>query len=67
MLDVGEFLGGVVVRILGFHCCGQGSIPGWGTKIPQAMWSGQKKISFGCYTLFLTQGNPLGKKKLMNF
>ena len=23
------FLGGLVVRILGFHCCGLGSIPGW--------------------------------------
>ena len=28
--------GGLVVRIQHFHCCGQGSVPGWGTKILQA-------------------------------
>ena len=37
-----EFPGGLVVRIPGFHCCGLGSIPGWGTEILQAMWGGQK-------------------------
>ena len=26
-----------------FHCCGLGSIPGWGTEIPQAVRHGQKK------------------------
>ena len=31
-----EYLGGLVVRILGFHYCGLGSIPGQGTEIPQA-------------------------------
>ena len=25
---LGVFSGGLVVRILGFHCCGLGSIPG---------------------------------------
>ena len=29
----GEFPGGLVVRILGFHCCGPGSVPGRGTEI----------------------------------
>ena len=38
-----KFLGGPGVKILCFHCWGPGSIPGWGTKIPQAMWCGQKK------------------------
>ena len=32
-----------MVRIPGFHCRGPGSIPSWGTEIPQAMWQGQKK------------------------
>ena len=31
-----EFPGGLVVRILGIHCCGLGSIPGQGTEIPEA-------------------------------
>ena len=31
-----EFPGGLVVRILGFHCYGPGSIPGWGTDIQRA-------------------------------
>ena len=38
----GEFPGGLVVRIPGFHCCGLGSIPGQGTEILQAA-CGQKK------------------------
>ena len=33
-----EFPGGLLVRIWCFHCCGLGSIPGWGTEIPQAVW-----------------------------
>ena len=36
----------MVVQWLGFHAStagGQGSIPGQGTKIPQAAWHGQKK------------------------
>ena len=37
-----EFPGGPVVRTRRFHCSGLGSIPGQGTKIPQAMWLGQK-------------------------
>ena len=38
-----EFPGDLVVRILGFHCCGLDSIPGQGTKIPQAMGPKKKK------------------------
>ena len=29
--------------LLAFTAQGTGSIPGWGTKIPQAAWHGQKK------------------------
>ena len=28
-----EFPGGLMVRILSFHCCDLGSVPGQGTKI----------------------------------
>ena len=38
-----EFPGGLMVRILGFHCHGPGSIPGWETEIPQAMQCSHKK------------------------
>ena len=38
-----EFPGGLVVRILGFHCHGLGSIPSQRTEILQAMRRGQKK------------------------
>ena len=37
-----ESPGALEVSILGFHCCGLGSIPGSGTKILQAAWHGQK-------------------------
>ena len=30
------------LRLRAFTAEGLGSIPGWGTKIPQAMWCGQK-------------------------
>ena len=39
----GEFPGGLVVRIPGFHCRDLGSIPGQGTEIVQAARRGQKK------------------------
>ena len=39
-----KFPGGLVVRILGFHCCNLGSVPGWGSEIPQAMQCGKNKI-----------------------
>ena len=40
-----EFPGGPVVRTWRFHCRGQGSIPGWGTKIPPVhkAWPKKKK------------------------
>ena len=31
-----KFPGGLMVRVLGFHCSGQGSVPGRGTEIVQA-------------------------------
>ena len=37
-----EFLGGPVVRTWRSHCHGLGSVPGRGTKIPQAEWRGQR-------------------------
>ena len=44
-----EFSGGSVVRTWCFHCRGPGSIPGQGTKIPQAAWHApptRKKVNF---------------------
>ena len=38
-----EFLGSPVVRTQHFHCRGPGSIPGWGTRIPQSHSSAGKK------------------------
>ena len=40
-----DFPGGPVVKTLHFHCRGQGSIPGWGTKIPHdtVAWPKQKQ------------------------
>ena len=38
-----EFPDGPVVRTQHFHCCDLGSIPGWGTKVPQAVWPKKKK------------------------
>ena len=38
-----EFFGALVLRILGFHCCGPSSIPGRGTEMPQVTWCGQNK------------------------
>ena len=29
--------------ILSFHCCGPGSVPGWGIEFLQATWHGKKK------------------------
>ena len=41
-----------MVRILGFHCCDLGSIPGWGTEIPQAKWPKNTKILFDSLSSF---------------
>ena len=44
LIDISwEFPGGLVVRILGFHCYGLGSVTGQGTEIPQAAQRGKKK------------------------
>ena len=40
---VSELPSGPVIRSQCFHSCGPGSIPGWGTTIPQASWCGKKK------------------------
>jgi hypothetical protein len=37
-----EFSGCLVVRAPGFHCCGLGSVPCWGTNILQAMQPKEK-------------------------
>ena len=37
-----DFPGGPVVKTRGSTAGGAGSISGWGTKIPHALWSGQK-------------------------
>ena len=42
---VREFPSGSVVRTQRFHCQGLGSIPGQGTKIPQAEWCDQKEAA----------------------
>ena len=39
-----EFPGVCVVRTPCFHRRSTGLIPGWGTKIPHAMWCSQKEI-----------------------
>ena len=38
-----EFPEGPVVRTWHFNCCGPGSIPDWGTKIPQVKGMEKKK------------------------
>lgn len=40
-----NFPGGLLARILGFHCHGLGSIPGWGTENLQAALCTKKKNS----------------------
>ena len=42
---VGEFPGGLVIRILGFHDCGLYSVHDWETEILKAMrWSQEKNL-----------------------
>lgn len=40
---VQELPGGLVVRMLGFHCCSLGAIPAQQTEILRALWCTQKK------------------------
>ena len=42
-IQIKDFPAGPVVRTQCFHCQSLGSIPGWGTKNPQARWYGLKK------------------------
>ena len=49
-----EFCGNPAVKTMHFHCRGAGSIPGWGTKIPQATWHEVKWKSLSCVRLFAT-------------
>ena len=39
--------GGPVVRACAFTAKGTGSVPGWGTEIPHAVWCGQRKVEGG--------------------
>ena len=52
----GEFPDGTVVRTQSFHCFGPSSMPGWGTKIPQAMLQLQKIEIFFFKRQFLYGG-----------
>ena len=49
-----------MVRILGFHCHGPGSVSGWESEIPQAAQGGQKqtkKVKKRSFKTFKTQIN----------
>ena len=51
LLIFGEFPSELVVRTWCWHCCGLGSIPGWGTEIPQAARWGKKKNTLTIWKL----------------
>ena len=51
-----EVPGGLVVRILGFYCCGLDSVPGQGTEILQATWYGKNKERKGMLGNSLPKG-----------
>ena len=53
-----EFPGFPVVRTSDFTAVGLGSIPGWGTKILQAMWYGQKKKQISPQSTVLNAWHP---------
>ena len=72
---LGEFPGGPVVRTWHFHCWGPGSIPGWGTKIQQAVWCSQSnlikdnlknKIN-SCFLIWLLKAWHIGKNNVNFF
>ena len=43
-INLGDFPGGPVVETLPSHVGGVGSIPGWGAKIPHALWPKNQNI-----------------------
>ena len=51
-----EVPGGLVVRILGFYCCGLDSVPGQGTEILQATWCAKNKERKGMLGNSLPKG-----------
>ena len=55
-----DFPGGPVVKTLSFHCSGgSSSVPGQGTKIPQALQFSQKiKMNIYIYIIFLAPHVP---------
>ena len=57
-----DFPGGPVVKNQCFHCRGTGSIPGQGTKVPQAVQCSQKKkkkkVQFCLFPDPQNQGGP---------
>ena len=55
----GDFPGGPVVKTLSLQSQGTGSIPGQRTKIPHAMWHGQKN--------FFYSGNLIIKNRFFSF
>ena len=54
-----EFPAGLVVRNPCFHCCGPGSVPGWGAKILQATQCGQQKSKIWHKGTYLRNRNRL--------
>ena len=51
--NLGEFYGGLVVRIPGCHYSGPGSIPDWGTEILQAAQRSQNKNRYRVFKKIL--------------
>ena len=54
-----------MVRIPGFHCCGPGSIPGWGTKTPKAMLGGKKKKKDVSLFMLFLNGKHEEKERIL--
>ena len=49
VVRVRDFPSGPVIKTLCLHCRGTGSNPGQGTKIPYAVWCGQRKVDLKCH------------------
>ena len=52
-----------MVKTPHFNARGMGSIPGWGTKIPHALWPGQEifflNVQFIIYKVYLNKAVPV--------